>query len=120
MEVDAKQLAILADRFDRMTDEHKAMRESFDSMRLAFAKFESTPQELATLRALVDAQAKVIDRHSFVIKLCGFVLASCVGLIGWGWKEVKALYLADNAADRRLLLIEYKLNIPPVAVEGEK
>lgn len=120
MHVDAQQLAILADRFERMDESHKAMAASFDAMRLSFAKFESTPAEVAALRAKLDTQAKEIDRHSLIIKLGGFVLAACVGLIGWGWKEYSTLKAYDVQADRRLYLIEFKLGLPPQPVEGPR
>lgn len=120
MQVNNEQLAVLADRFERMDESHKQMRDSFDMMRISFAKFESTPAELAALKVKVAEQEKLIDRHSFIIRLCGTALVLCLGLIGWGWREGKYLYAVDNAADRRLLLIEYKLNIPPQYVEGDK
>lgn len=106
-------LAVLADRLERMTEEHKAMRESFDAFRISFAEFKNTPKDLANLKLQADAQGKVLDRHSFIIKLCGSVLVLCVGLLGWGWQEMKSAYKTDAITDRRLLLIEYRLNIPP-------
>lgn len=120
MQVNNEQLAVLADRFERMDESHKQMRDSFDAMRISFAKFESTPAEVAALKLIVAEQSKTIDRHGFIIRLCGTALVLCGGLIGWGWREGKALYAVDNAADRRLLMIEYKLNIPPHQVEGDK
>lgn len=120
MQVNNEQLAILADRFERMDKSHQAMCESFDAMRISFAKFESTPIDVAALKVTVAEQSKLLDRHSFIIKLCGMALMLCVGLIGWGWREGKELYRIDNSADRRLLMIEYKLNIPPTQIEGDK
>ncbi|URA06786.1 putative holin [Xanthomonas phage Langgrundblatt2] len=120
MQINPQQIAVLADRLERMTDELKGVRTSVDDMRFQFAEFKATPAEVAALKLVVAEQSKEISRNSFVIKLGGTVLMLCVGLIGWGWKEAKGLYSADNAADRRLLMIEYKLNIPPPAAEGDK
>lgn len=113
MQVNPQQVAVLVDRVETLITDSKEMRNSLENIRISLAKIEQVPAEVALLRAQVEAQAKVIDRHSFIIKLCGTVLLTCVGLIGWGWREGKALYAADVAADRRFLMIEYKLNITP-------
>lgn len=120
MQINPQQIAVLADRLERMTDELKGVRVSVDDMRFQFAEFKATPAEVAALKLVVAEQAKLIDRHSLIIKLCGTILVCCVGLIGWGWREGKALYTSDAAADRRLLMIEYKLNIPQPTAEGDK
>lgn len=120
MQINPQQIAVLADRLERMTDELKGVRTSVDDMRLQFAEFKATPVEVAALKVAVAEQGKTISQHGFVIKLCGIVLLSCVGLIGWGWREGKSLYTADNAADRRLLILEYKLGIPQPVAEGDK
>lgn len=120
MHVDQQQVAVLVDRVNTLVTDSKEMRTSLENIRISLAKFEQVPAEMAALRVQVEAQAKVLDRHSFIIKLCGTVLVCCVGLIGWGWREGKSLYTADSAADRRLLMIEYKLNIPPPTAEGDK
>lgn len=118
MHIDAQQIAVLADRFERMDESHKAMMASFDAMRLTFARFENTPAEVAALRVQVDAQSRQIEKHSLIIKLGGFILASCIGLIGWGWREYSTLKSYDMQADRRLYLVEFKLGLPPPPVEG--
>ena len=113
MQVNPQQVAVLIDRVETLVTDSKEMRSQLENIRISLARIEHVPAEIAALRVQVEAQAKVIDRHSFIIKLCGTVLLTCVGLIGWGWREGKALYAADVAVDRRLLMIEYKLNIPP-------
>ncbi|URA06933.1 putative holin [Xanthomonas phage Pfeifenkraut] len=120
MHVDQQQVAVLVDRVNTLVTDSKEMRQSLENIRISLAKIEQVPAELAALRIQVEAQAKVIDQHKFIVKLMGTVLLTCVGLIGWGWREGKALYATDAAADRRLLMIEYKLNIPPPAAEGDK
>lgn len=120
MQVNPQQVAVLVDRVETLLTDSKEMRTSLENIRISLAKIEQVPSEVAALRLQVEAQAKVIDQHKFIVKLMGTVLLTCVGLIGWGWREGKSLYASDAIADRRLMLIEYKLNIPPPNPEGDK
>ncbi len=113
MQVNPQQVAVLVDRVETLVTDSKEMRTSLENIRISLAKIEQVPAEVAALRTQVETQAKTIDQHKLIVRLMGTVLLTCVGLIGWGWREGKALYSTDQAADRRLLLIEYKLNIPP-------
>lgn len=120
MQVNAQQVAVLVDRVETLVTDSKEMRSQLENIRISLAKIETVPAEVAALRAQVETQGKIIDRHNFIIKLCGTVLIACVGLIGWGWREGKSLYAADAAADRRLMQIEFKLGIPQPVAEGGK
>lgn len=120
MDVNPQQVAVLIDRVERLMPEMQRIGIKLDELCVSFAKFDNIPGEVVKLRQKVDEQSQTLGKHSLIIKLCGTVLCMCVGLIGWGWSEGKALYSADAAADRRLLMIEYKLNIPPPVAEGDK
>lgn len=120
MQVNPQQVAVLVDRVETLVTDSKEMRSQLENIRISLAKIEQVPADVAALKVQVESQAKVIEQHKFIVKLMGTVLACCVGLIGWGWREGKSLYSTDAAADRRLLLIEYKLNIPPPVAEGDK
>lgn len=120
MQVNPQQVAVLVDRVETLLTDSKEMRSQLENIRISLARIENLPLQLAGLTATVNAQAKTLETHSLILKLCGVVLLSCVGLIGWGWREGKALYATDTAADRRLLLIEYKLGLGSPVAEGEK
>lgn len=120
MHVDQQQVAVLVDRVNTLVTDSKEMRNQLENIRISLAKIEQVPAEVAALRLQVEAQSKVIDQHKFIVKLMGTVLLTCVGLIGWGWREGKSLYASHAIADRRLMLIEYKLNIPQPNPGGDK
>lgn len=120
MQVSPETVAVLVDRVDTLVNDSKAMRSQLEDIRVSFAKLESMPREIADLKAKNESQARTIEQHKLIFKLMGAVLLACVGLIGWGWREGKSLYATDVAADRRLLLLEYKLGIPQPVPEGEK
>ena len=58
--------------------------------------------------------------HAWIWKASGAVLFTCVGLIGWGWSQIQKYDAADNALDRRTLIIETKLGISQPVPEGGK
>jgi hypothetical protein len=70
-------------------------------------------------RTVADAAKVTGDFHANVLKVCGTLLLACLGLVGWGGKQLEAFRREDQALDRRTLLIEMKLGIP-ANTEGAK
>lgn len=83
-----------------------------DKFNRAFASIRQTGEHLTSLD-------RTVGVHSWTWKITGSVLIVCVGLVGWGWRQMEASKDRDAAIDRRTILIEYKLGIQPPTAEGE-
>lgn len=72
---------------------------------------EQNKTTLAAIEAqalLTSAHSKVIERHSTVSRICAVAVMACLGLVGWGYNQIKKFEDADNELDRRVLIMEYE------------
>lgn len=134
MQIDTTQVAVLAERVDRMLADYQELRGLIMSQSAVLGNVSVMQTTIAehdrkldrAFNAIRDNSGKIAELekqsniNSWTWRLTGAVLVCCVGLIGWGWREGKTLYVTDATLDRRTLLIEYKLGIRHVVPEGEK
>lgn len=112
MNIDPGQVAVLIDQVGRLMTETTNVRTDIQHLRVEFARFETVPAQVTNLQSRVDSHTSQLSQLNFIVKLGAAVLLSCVGVIGWGWKEYSSLKARDDSMDRRLLLIEFKLGVP--------
>lgn len=126
------QVAVLIERLDNVISQQTEMKGMLQAQAFQLGaipvmqaqllefgdKFNRAFTSIRDARTIADEAKRKADFHGAVLKGAWTVLIVCLGLIGWGWKEGKSLYEVDRAADRRLILIEYKLGITPA--EGAK
>lgn len=133
-QIDAAQVAVLAERVDRVLVNYDELRGLILAQNAQLSQVPLIAQQLAESNAKIDrifatlknhgdrlaTLEKSMDRHQFIIRLTAAILMASVGLIGWGWRQGVQLYSTDAALDRRLLFIEYKLGAAAPQVEGGK
>lgn len=133
-QIDAAQVAVLAERVDNML-------RSYDELRGLILAQNNTLSQFGVLQSTVTEQERKLDRafsairentkligaleraggqHSWAWKLLSVCLLACGGFIGWGWNQIQHYNNADVALDRRILLVEYKLGLPQPTKDGEK
>lgn len=120
MQIDSQKVAVLIDRVEQLMTRTDTINSGIQDLRVQFAKIEDLPGRLLLLERKAEAYGKLIDRHNFILRVCGTLLLVSIGLIGWGWREGKTLYAADAMLDRRIMQTEFKLGITQPVPEGGK
>jgi hypothetical protein len=132
-QIDAAQVAVLADRVERMLADYGELRGMIIAQAATLVNLPVIQAQLTEHERKFERVFGAVNKHesrislvekattvqAFTWRLTGAVLLCCVGLVGWGWKELERGKAADVALERRTMLIEYKLNIPPTTSSGD-
>jgi len=121
--VTSPELAVLYERIGRVLDDYQELRGMVIAQNTAIQQFAVIQKDIAVLDAkterlfkAITAQSDVtsvhgqkLQSHSTIWKITGAVLLACTGLVGFSYSTIQNLQAADNAADRRILALEYQL-----------
>lgn len=121
--VSSPELAVLYERIGRVLDDYQELRGMVIAQNTAIQQFAVIQKDIAVLDAkterlfkAITAQADVtsqhgtkLQSHATIWKLCGAVLMACTGLVGFSYTTIQNLQAADNAAERRIMALEYQL-----------
>lgn len=84
------------------------------------AKFDRAFKTIRENDGRISSIERTSALHTWILKAVGGTLALAIGLVGWFWGLIQKYDAADNAIDRRTLILETKLGVAPPVAEGEK
>uniref|UniRef100_A0AAU6W0H9 K(+)-stimulated pyrophosphate-energized sodium pump n=1 Tax=Pseudomonas phage Pavpe01 TaxID=3138545 RepID=A0AAU6W0H9_9VIRU len=130
--VTSPELAVLYERIGRVLDDYQELRGMVISQNAAIQQFAVIQKDISILDAKTDRLFKAISAqgdltsehgaklqtHSAIWKIVGTVALACTGLVGWSYSTIENLRAADNAADRRIMALEYKLDVSEQLKKG--
>lgn len=122
-DVISPELAVLYERIGRVLDDYQELRGMVIAQNAAIQQFAVIQKDIAILDAKTERIFKALSAqndvttqhgqklqsHATIWKLVGATLLACSGLVGWSYSTIQRLQDTDNAADRRILQLEYKI-----------
>jgi hypothetical protein len=116
-------LAVLYERIDRVLDDYQELRSMVAAQAETLSQIKSIQKDIGILNSntnklyeelkstmnLTSEHSVLLRSHSTIWKICGAFLLACTGIIGFSITTIQNLQSIDNAADRRILQLEYQI-----------
>ena len=121
---DNSSLDVLTERLNHLINNYETLQSTVERQANAIAQITALQSDIRamnlhterlfdTLKQHSDMLAnhsEQLQSHSTIWKICGALLLTASGLIGWGYSTIQSLREADNAAERRIIALEYEVH----------